>query len=99
MINIKHEQLLSLAEAAELLPARRNGSRPHASTLYRWAKNGLKGVRLEVLTVGDTTCTSLPALQRFFDRLTEVSLQLEQPSSPPTQRNTDTEKLLDDMGV
>lgn len=99
MINISHEELLPLAEAAEKLPARRNGSRPHATTLYRWAKHGLNGVRLEVLRVGDTTCTSLPALQRFFNRLTEVRLQIEQALEPPTQHMADVERSLDDMGV
>jgi hypothetical protein len=38
--------------------------------LYRWAKRGLRGVKLETIRVGGTLCTSLEALQRFCERLT-----------------------------
>jgi hypothetical protein len=99
MIDISQEELLSLTDAAERLPPRRNGSRPHASTLFRWAKNGLKDVRLEVLRVGDTTFTSMPALQRFFDRLTEASLPGNQVKIPPSQRLKEVNQALDDFGV
>jgi len=77
MIDINKEKLISLSNAAEQLPARRNGKKPHPSTLYRWATNGLRGVTLEVLRVGSTTCTSLPALQRFLTKLTELELMHE----------------------
>lgn len=97
MIDISKEELLPLAEAAKPLPKRRNGSRPHASTLYRWAKDGLSGVRLEVLRVGDTTCTSWEALQRFFQRLTALKLKVEQ--AAPLKRLSDVDEALDDMGA
>ena len=99
MIDISQEQLLPLAEAAELLPPRRNGSRPHATTLHRWARHGLKDVRLEVLLVGDTTCTSLPAMQRFFERLTEKALAVDEPSATPSQRMIGVDQALDDLGI
>ena len=60
---------MSLAEATKHLPRRRAGKRPHVATLYRWAQSGIRGVRLETLQVGGTMCTSLEALQRFFERL------------------------------
>ncbi|QKK07485.1 MAG: DUF1580 domain-containing protein [Planctomycetota bacterium] len=63
------EQLLPLAQAAKLLPGRRHGRPPAPSTLYRWACYGLSGVRLEVVQVGGTMCTSRAALERFFTRL------------------------------
>jgi hypothetical protein len=31
---------------------------------------GVRGVRLETLMVGGTRCTSVEALQRFFERIT-----------------------------
>ncbi len=37
--------------------------------LYRWATEGLRGVHLETIQVGGTLCTSIEALQRFFERL------------------------------
>lgn len=72
MIDPNSESLLSLAEAAKTLPARRAGKRPHVSCLYRWTTSGCKGVVLESLQVGGTRCTSREALARFFERLTYV---------------------------
>ncbi len=71
MIDIGREELITFAEAAKLLPRRRKGRKVHVSTLHRWCSKGVHGVRLEYLTVGGTRCTSVPALQRFFDALTE----------------------------
>ena len=69
MIDIEIESVLSLTEAATKLPHRRAGRRPHVSTLYRWASRGLRGNHLETIQIGGTRCTSVEALQRFFDRL------------------------------
>ena len=59
MIDLQNEQVLSLKNAAKLLPARRRGKRPHSTTLARWAKYGFRGTRLEVICIGDVTCTSV----------------------------------------
>ena len=69
MIEIKDETIFSLTDAAKFLPHRRAGKKPHVATLYRWASHGLKGIRLETIQVGGTLCTSIEALQRFFERL------------------------------
>src|SRR5688572_4003860 len=74
MANLFEEGLLTLAQAAKLkkLP-RRRGDRPiHISTLIRWAKHGIGGIRLETIRVGSTLCTSEPAILRFFERLTDT---------------------------
>ena len=42
---------------------------PGLRTLYRWSAKGIRGVRLETIRVGGSLCTSVQALQRFFDRL------------------------------
>ena len=70
MIDLTTETLVSFTEACQRLPRRRAGKRPHPNTLYRWASGGGRGERLETIRVGGTLCTSLEALQRFFDRLT-----------------------------
>lgn len=72
MIDLLTEDVLSLAQAADqsVLPRRRGGKRPHASTLYRWATVGCRGVKLETIRFGGTLCTSLEALQRFTAALT-----------------------------
>jgi hypothetical protein len=41
------------------------------SCLWRWVTRGLRGVRLESIRVGGVTCTSMAAVQRFFDALTQ----------------------------
>lgn len=77
-INVFEESVMTLTEAATLLPRRRRGRKPHPTCLYRWAQAGLRSasgivVRLETVKVGGTTCTSKEALQRFFDRLQDNS--------------------------
>jgi len=73
MIDMKNERLLTLARAAHLewLPERRFGKRLAPGTLYRWARQGRNGVRLEVVRVSGTLCTSEDALIRFFRRLAD----------------------------
>lgn len=78
MIEIQNEEVISFADATLRLPRRRKGKRPHVATLYRWAQHGVRGIRLEVIQVGGTMCTSLEAIQRFFNRLTD-------PDTPTTQ--------------
>lgn len=73
-IDVFQETVLTLAEAAKRLPKTRPGRKLHVSTLYRWIMGGCKSrdgmiVRLETVKIGGTTCTSIEALQRFFDRL------------------------------
>ena len=89
MIDISTEKLISLTEAAKRLPQRRRGSRPHVATLYRWSQNGVKGVRLETLQVGGTLCTSIEALQRFFDKLSE-------PREPAPNKRPDRQHAIEE---
>lgn len=89
MIELAHEHVLSLSAAAKTLPPRRAGKRPHVSVLYRWATNGLRGHRLETVQVGGTKCTSIEALQRFFNRLGgEGNAVNVDPSSPADRPKT-----------
>lgn len=71
MPDLLSERTLTLSQAAKTLPRRRGGRPTHASTLFRWATEGLRGVKLEIVQVGGTKCTSREALSRFFARLTE----------------------------
>src|SRR5262249_37166613 len=70
LIDTTAETLLTLAQAADLLPRRRRGRKAHVSTLHRWATDGCRGIVLETIQVGATRCTSREALQRFFEALT-----------------------------
>ena len=72
MIDIAKEKLMTLAKATKYVPRRRKGQKAHCATMYRWAKLGLRGVRLETIRVGGTLCTSEEKLQLFFNQLTEL---------------------------
>ena len=70
------EEIRPLSAWARLLIGRgQKGGPMNRSTLYRWATRGLRGVRLEVIQIGGTTCTSKTALQAFFNALTEAEKQ------------------------
>ena len=97
MIDAKTEDLLSLADAARVLPRRRGGKRVHVATVYRWSTCGLRGVALETLQVGGTRCTSREALQSFFERLAAVPVATEPVS--PVREERRIEAQLDAYGV
>lgn len=71
MISLADESLVPLAEVPKRLPARPNGKRVHISACYRWVATGVRGVRLESIRVGGTTYTSLQAIQRFADAVSQ----------------------------
>jgi hypothetical protein len=56
------ETRLTLQEAADLVGK-------SYSTVYRWATQGVDGVRLEALRLGYSYVTSVEALERFGQRL------------------------------
>jgi hypothetical protein len=84
MIDVSSEGVISLAKAAQLLPARRAGKRPVVTTLYRWTTNGCRGVVLESVQVGATRCTTREALQRFCESLTAAAKR--NPGPPPAPK-------------
>jgi hypothetical protein len=68
--NLFSEELITLGAATKFCPRRRAGRKVHSSTLHRWATRGSGGVFLEVLATPGGLCTSKPAIDRFFMRLT-----------------------------
>jgi hypothetical protein len=75
MIDMTKETLLSLPQAAALLPPGRAGRPVSKSTLIDWIDPGTKGpagelVRLEAVRCGRRWLTSREALARFMARLT-----------------------------
>jgi hypothetical protein len=84
MIDVAVEPLITLSQAADLVPRRRRGRKTAVATIYRWASCGVRGTVLETLQVGGSRCTSVRALQRFFDRL---SGGVGTPSRPVTSRD------------
>ena len=103
MIDFETEEIVPLAAAAKWLPSMR-GKAPHVCTLYRWTKAGVKGVRLEIIKIGGTTCTSREALARFFQQLTYGDREPPPPSRfrTPAQRKRDqarAARILDEAGI
>lgn len=69
MVDVNTESLLQVpTEAAKHIPGR-----PDASTVYRWWKRGIKGVRLETILIGGRRYTSKEALTRFFAATTAAA--------------------------
>lgn len=83
-IKIENETIVSLTEATKTLP-RVNGKRPAISTLWRWCRKGLRGVRLEYIRVGRNIATSREALSRFFAALADADTPPAQSPHPVTR--------------
>ena len=58
------DRVMSLAEAAEWFE-RRFGRRPHTASIWRWATKGVKGVKLETISMGRYRYTTSAALEKF----------------------------------
>ena len=104
MIDISNETVISPADAVKNLPRRRGGKRPNISTVYRWMVDGVRGIKLESICIGGTRCTSIEALQRFFDRLTAKAdgQPVEKPQKLTAKRRKQieaAEKRLEKAGV
>ncbi|HEX4000816.1 MAG TPA: DUF1580 domain-containing protein [Pirellulales bacterium] len=63
MIDISSEKLVALNDAPKLLP-----DRPSLCTLWRWRTKGVRGRRLESITIGGKVYTSVEALARFAEQ-------------------------------
>ena len=96
MIDLENETLVRCpTEAAKLFPVR-----PNASTVWRWYKIGVKGIRLETVVVGSRRYTSREAIQRFLERTTAAADGIK--SATPTSRRKALERAereLDAAGI
>lgn len=68
------------------MPRRRKGKRAALATIYRWMQRRVRGEKLEYLQVGNCRCTSVQALQRFFERLTQGPDPQAQPTRTVARR-------------
>lgn len=60
-IDVETEDLVTLRQAAELIP-----SHPCLATLHRWRLTGVRGRKLETILVGGLRYTSREAVWRFL---------------------------------
>jgi hypothetical protein len=108
MINLATEKLITLRQAAALVPPARRGQRCHISTVFRWITCGAKApdgtaIRLEAIRRPGAWLTSAEALERFFARLTPVmEAELPRPPRSPAARQRSNErarKRLEEIGI
>ena len=101
VIRISLEKLLTPAQAAR--HCRPSDARPLApSTIWRWHKKGISGVRLETICIGGNRYTSVEALQRFFDAVTLARSTQDAPQEPNAEsgtRSAATKKRLHEAGL
>lgn len=77
---------LTLAQAARRLP-RRNGTRIHASTLWRWCRRGCRGIYLQHLRLGRTIVVTEETLHKFFMELSQADIaQRDRCTGKPVKR-------------
>ncbi len=65
-----NETLIPISKAPAHIP-----SRPHVATVWRWIKNGVRGVTLDTIVIGGKRYTSREAIQRFMEATTAASSQ------------------------
>ena len=96
-VDIHKEKLLTLAEAAHSLPGH-----VAPSTLWRWHKKGIRGIRLESVLIGGKRLVSVESLTRFAEALTaasEPTSTVLDPTAAPTDRDESTQRKLKDAGL
>jgi hypothetical protein len=71
-VDVSEDRLLTLKEAAALIPSRRGGRPTSESTLRNWAVRGYRGGRrLSYVKVGASLCTTAAWVREFLVGLTE----------------------------
>jgi hypothetical protein len=99
------DQLIPLSEVPRLriIPRRRGGKRLNYSTLWRWCMRGMHGVKLEIVRVGATPCTTKQALLDFFRALRPANdtNEIQAPRTARQQRRAAerAKKQLEEFGI
>ncbi|MHB8953851.1 MAG: DUF1580 domain-containing protein [Pirellulaceae bacterium] len=96
-IDLSKENLKHLSAAANSIHWR-----PNTSTVWRWFKRGIRGIRLETILIGGRRYTSDEALDRFFTAITAAASGETPPARTPMQRSravADAERELREDGI
>ena len=101
----RNEELHTLEGIRQFLPrTARTGKPVHPSVVFRWITRGLKAgdgtiVRLKGVKAGNRLCTTIEAVDRFFDDLTARAgiAPLEPP--PKISGNDRTSRRLEAVGL
>jgi len=90
MIDLETDKLVTLAQAADFLP-KLGGRRIHTTSIWRWCRKGVRGVKLEHAIIGSRIITSVQALNRFVNALSEAPMPERHRTHKPRMRRR-TEK-------
>ena len=105
-IDLHTESLITLSQAARMLPPSRRGRPVHLSCVYRWILDGVRTphgkVRLEGIRLGGRWLTSVEALERFAAAQTpDLSDRPPLPRTPAARRRASerAEARLREIGI
>ena len=73
-------RLVPIGKAASLFP----GQRPHVATLWRWAQKGVRGVKLDTVTIGGRRYVDPESVARFIDATSAGAAGIAPPVTPLT---------------
>lgn len=99
MIEKELAEMVTLAQLAKLLP-----SRPHISTVARWASRGIRGVRLTTQLICGRRCATFREVERFIAASSAAaakptSAAAVTSSRPRSTRVKRADRRLDNHGV
>lgn len=92
-----NENLIELRQAAALFPRH-----PAITTVWRWCRKGVNGVRLEYFKAGRRIVTSVEAVERFCRAVAALDDVAVTPTAPTGRREreiAEAEAVLDAAGV
>lgn len=78
MIDLDTEHVMTFPRAGASITGTVSGRPVKAPTIWRWADEGLAGVRLEACYRRGVRVTSKEALERFFDRVAEAKTAIRE---------------------
>jgi hypothetical protein len=88
------EKLLSLGQACRVVPGKVN-----PSTIWRWHRLGVRGVKLETVVLGGRRFTSREAIGRFAQASTRAAESHTSAAAAPAQRSAETHGKLVAAGL
>ena len=68
MIDTQTERIIAIKDAPKEIPCR-----PAVSTVWRWISNGVRGHKLDTVTIGGRRYTSQEAIERFIEQGTAAA--------------------------
>jgi len=92
MSRLHDEQLIPVREIPKRV-CKREGKDISVQAAYRWVRRGLAGVKLEAIYHAGVLCTSIEALERFDDRVTQARCGKSTEQAPPTKAANERMKL------